>query len=1015
MGVHGWRERLGTRGRFPGQPRDWISPRRKRFWVLVSLAVYTLVGIFLAPWVTQRLVVAELGELLERPVTLERVRINPFVLSLEANDFAVREQDGRPLIGFERLFVNFQLSSLFRWAWTFREITLEGPSAAVRRDAEGQINLARLLPETSDEPPAEQDGGLVRLIVGDLRIERGRIAFTDQVPDPAFELPIGPVDVHLEGLSTLPDDRGRQRVVIETEGGARIAWEGTLQIQPLHSAGRLTASGPYVPVLYRYFQDQVTVQANQGSADLAFDYRFDLLDNGDISARVDDLDLAVRDVSIDQEGADILVVPELALEGAWLEYPERRAGATRYRISDPSVFLWRNPDGGLSVEQIAAAPATDSFTPDSAPAADREAPDDASPARLEDWELSLDEAVIENLALQFEDRTLQTPGLFEITDLDLAVSAISNAPGARFPVTLELALAPGGAIALDGEVGVLPAVTLDAVLGVTELQLAAIQPYVSEVVNVDIEDGLISTRSELTVREGEPFGASGDLRFATLSVADDQQGERLIGWQQIAVDRYVFSTAQNQLEVSDVLIGAPYVRLLIAEDQTTNFQQLLVESPVEDPELLEEDAAAPAEEDGATAAAEPLAITVGRVRVESGSADFTDLGLPLPFRAKIAELNGTVGTLDTTSQEPSEVRLEGQVADYGLARIEGSLLPLDPEQNTDLTVLFRNVELPDLTPYTIRFAGREIADGRMDLDLRYRVQEGTMAGSNSLMINDLQLGDRVEHPDAFNLPLGLAVALLKGPDGTIDVDVPVEGDVNDPEFRIGGVIVKAIVNLVTNIATSPFRLLGSLVGMEGDEEFDKLEFEPGRAELTPPERGKLTKLAEALNLRPQLTLKIPPVWDPEIDADALRVLQTDARIESLLADTQAGDDEQMFAARRRDAVEMLFQGDFPDVDLEDVRAQFRTPVDPEQPEGESTLDQTAYIAELRDRLVAASGVSDAALEALAFGRATAVVSALTEAAEIDAARLRIEDPREADVTEDGWVQMTLEVDAGEGA
>lgn len=1009
-----------VRQRLWGTPRDWINPRRKRFWALSLLLLYTLAGFFIVPWVARQQIIDQVGELVDRPVTLEVLRVNPFVLSVEARDFAITENDATRMLSFERLYVNFQLSSLFRWALTFREITLEHPSLAFVRFADGRTNLAQLLvpaestPAQPAEAPADPDAGLLRVIVDEFNLVGGGGTFTDQVPDTDFVQAVGPIDVRIRDISTLPEDSGRQRVAVRIGDGLDVAWQGSLQIEPVHSAGRLTASGEFLPLAYRYFQDQVDVQVTDGKVDLAFDYAVALNDAGTFRANVTELQVDVRDVRVTQADRVIVDLPELRLEGGHLAYPEQRLGARRVSVAAPKLLMWREADGTSNIDQIV----TPAPTSESATAKEDEAPadvtdTDASAAGA--WALSLERFEVSDLQFDFDDRTLRDPEPIGISDFDLRLENLDNAPDSRFPLTLSFKSNAGGRVTLDGAMGALPAPHLDAELTVDDLALVVAQPYLNDLAVVKIDGGAVSTSSRLAVSAEEPLSVTGQLSVDSLSIASRQPEERLVGWQRLGVDEFNYSHAAGALEISEVSVSEPYARLLIAEDRTTNFQQLM-RQPETAPETATETAAETAEDSNDPAA--PVKLTIGRVAIDGGSADFSDLSLPLPFRTRISALEGEMSTLDSSSTEPSQVRLDGQIEDFGLARIQGALMPLGITQNTDVELLFRNVALPDLTPYTIRFAGRRVADGRMEVDLRYQVKDGRMTGQNSVVISDLELGERVEHPDAFDLPLNLAIALLKGPDGRINMDIPVDGDVNDPQFRIGGVIAQAVANVITGIVSSPFRLLGRLVGMES-EEFDRVEFEPGSAALTPPERQKLSKLGEALNMRPQLALQVTGVVDPDADRRALQTLTTQARIDAALA--ERSDDEEspqtMLGERRREAMEALFAADFPETSLEDVRAEFRQPAAEDGANDTTRLDETAYVAELEQRLIAAAHVDDAQVQALGRDRAQRVSGWLVENADIDPARIALAETVSGSA-DSGWIAMELEVTAtgnGRGA
>lgn len=1023
--------------------KNWISLRRKRFWILFAVLAYTLIGFLLVPWIFERQVVHLLGTQLERPVRIEGVRFNPYLLSLEARGFAITEADGSPLVAFERLYVDFQLSSLFRWAWTFREITLERPRVEFVRFPDGSTNLGRLAgaapaPESPDEPP-DAETGLVRIVVQQFDLIEGSGRVTDQVPATTFSAPLGPIDVTMHEISTLPDAQGRQQVVVRTERGGELAWQGTLGLAPLHSAGRFTAEGPFLPLAYRYAQDALGFRLEQGELELGFEYEATLDGARGLAASVRDLELALLDVRIVQDGQDVVLVPEVRLEGGHAAYPEQTAGAARLFVRAPELFGWLEPDGTPSVLRMTApgapgAPGAEAAargTVGSVGDPAQEAPASPSPTAeaassageggdagtlLDDWVLALERFELIDLALGVEDRTLRRPGRVEITNLDMAVDGLDNTAGARFPVVVEAALAPKGELALAGAFGVLPTPVLDAELSVEGLGLAALQPYVDDVVDLEIEDGHLDATVDLKVTAQEPLGARGELRIRDFAVRDRIRDQRLLAFRSLSLAPFDVSAGAAAVAVSEVLLEAPYVRLDIARDGTTNFGALLASGAqgTEDGEPEGEidgagGASAPSPEEAREPAALPVAVTVGRIRLEAGSADFSDLALPLPFRTNIMGLRGELSALDTASAEPVRIRIEGQVADYGLARIEGGLLPLGPTEQTDIDLLFRNVELPDLTPYTIRFAGREIDEGRMDVELEYRLEGGRLVGRNNIVVGDLVLGEKVQHPDAMDLPLGMAVALLKGPDGTIDLEVPVEGNVDDPQFRIAGVVMGAFRNVIGNVVASPFKLLGSLVGAGDSAEFGQIEFEPGSAEVTPPEREKLHKLAEALSLRPQLALDVSGAFDPEADLRALKERTVAQRIEQALAGQASA--EALLRERRRAAVESLFAQNFPEVELESVQAAFRRPEDAAAPDGAQVLDSTAYVAELERRLVEHAPVGAAELEALAAERVAALHVALLEDSDVDPGRIRSGAPVPVDATDDGWIRMELDVSA----
>jgi hypothetical protein len=299
----------------------------------------------------------------------------------------------------------------------------------------------------------------------------------------------------------------------------------------------------------------------------------------------------------------------------------------------------------------------------------------------------------------------------------------------------------------------------------------------------------------------------------------------------------------------------PFGKVIIFEDKSINLQRVLRRQPADAP--ITEDAAGP------PSAGQPDAfpLAVERLRIVGANAEFADLSLTPQFGTLMHDLGGVVTGLSTDPATTAQVELDGKVDEFGSARVRGSVQPFRATDFTDLTLTFRNLEMTTLTPYSGKFAGRKIDSGKLSVDLEYKIKDRQLAGENKFIVNKLKLGERVESPDAMNLPLDLAIALLEDRDGIIDLDLPVSGSLDDPQFSYGKIIWKALVNVLTKLVTAPFRALGKLLGVSS-EKLESVEFDPGSSALLPPEQEKLKTIAEALAKRPALTLTLAPGLRP---------------------------------------------------------------------------------------------------------------------------------------------------------
>lgn len=224
----------------------------------------------------------------------------------------------------------------------------------------------------------------------------------------------------------------------------------------------------------------------------------------------------------------------------------------------------------------------------------------------------------------------------------------------------------------------------------------------------------------------------------------------------------------------------------------------------------------------------------------------------------------------------ADVDLRGKLENYAPLEITGKINPLRNNLFLDLKVDFKDMDLSPLTPYSDRYAGYTIEKGKLSLNLEYRIVDRKLTSSNNVFLDQFSFGEPVESPDATKLPVRLAVALLKDRNGEIKLDLPVNGSLDDPQFHLGSVIVKIIVNLLTKAATSPFALLGAIFG--GGEELSYLEFDYGKDTLGKAGEAKLKTLSKALHDRPSLKLEIAGYVDREKDREALRQSLFDRKV-----------------------------------------------------------------------------------------------------------------------------------------
>jgi hypothetical protein len=967
----------------------WLNPRRKRFWAIFAVLVYTVAGFFLVPLLIKNGIINSVRDDLGREARIGKTAVNPYLLTLRIQDFELDDRDSVKLVGFDEFLVDFELSSLLHWAWTFREINLTGSYFYFERFDPDDSRLSRLLADASANQPADpasEEKGLPRLLIKSIRISDGSGDLVDNVPSTPVDTHLGPINIEIHELSTLPDLSGNQSVTIALENGETLSWRGSLALSPFVSAGELVLSGSRLDKTTAYLKAILPLDTMSASLSARFDYRIQLGLEGEPDIDIDNMQVELTDLSV--AGLDpttrFLEIASASLDGGTLRYPEQTLQFRNLKIVEPKLVSWLDQSGELSLSQLVmesvSKPTGGADTADSG-----------------QWAAGINRVTIEQGAIGFTDHGVQPPAAMNIQDLQLTIDEISNQQGGAFPINLTGGLMEGGSFGLEGSLSLIPELKLTARAHSRGLPLSLGQPYAQKYARILINQGTFDSNLDISLEHGDQIKLGGAINIPGLAVVDSIENKPLIGWKSLEIDQFDLETVSQSLHLSRVIFEQPFMRLVINEDRTTNLNGLLIES---------DDAAAKSDQSDNT-----FSVIVGGMAIGQGAMDFADLSLPLPFATTITDLDGTISTISTDSIEPSSIRLEGQVDEYGLARIEGTMNILDPIQHTDVSVEFRNLLMSRLSPYTVQFAGQEIDEGKLDLDLGYFIDKGQLNGQNDIVLSDLVLGEKVDHPDAASLPLGLAVALLKDADGVIDIDLPVEGDINDPEFRIGGVVWQAITGLITKVVSAPFRLLGSLIGIDA-EDLGQFQFLAGRSDLTPPELEKIAQLEEALRQRPELTVEITGATDPQIDAPALQYQRLRQAVLDRLGEdaVKEVDENLMLDVEVRQIFESLFIERFPDVSLETLKAEYTAP--PANDAGaRPELDELAYSAGLRDRLLASEVISPEDLEALAAERAEAIRTAFLAGGQFDENRVVVATAVEVESEDGEWVVMELGVAA----
>lgn len=956
--------------------------------LLIGVALYSLLGFLIVPGIGLRIANQQLAQYSNAPARLERLQLNPF--SLEASLWGLHiGEPGQEHVAFERLRANLQLDSLWRGVLHLSAVELDKPQAQALLAKDGTLNLSQLfkLPTRAEplteEPPSEP----FPLRIDHIKLAGGNLRFEDLRPSEPIDFVYDDLSFELYNLSTLPDDSAEMTLVATGPRGGRIDWSGQLSLVPVSSSGSLKISDGNMQAFWPYVRDAVPLVLEEGVIDLATDYSLSLANSTQLLLHNTQVKIAPFAINA-PDGRPLAKLANLEISDTSLDLLKQQVVVGKIRSQQLQTWAAREADGQLDWQNL--------FATSTASSAQQESKTQTEAAPGKPWQVLLRDVQLRDYQVHLADRVPEQVVALELGPLDLDLQNFDSLGTSPFTLRLDTGLGKQGSLQAEGQAQLNPTT---ASLKVTSraIDLRVAQAYLSPLARIELRSGLLDSELDVALDATEPlaFSVTGKAQVNQLHTLDTLKERDFVRWQQLDLLGLNYRHGDS-LSIDKVQLNQPYARFIINEDLTTNVSDLLIAQPG-DP--------APAASTPATEpATPPLGIHIGEVTLTDGSANFADFSLTPNFATAIQQLNGRIGSLDSRAQKPASVDIAGKVDRYAPVSIKGSLNPFDPLDSLDIITQFKQVELTTLTPYSGKFAGYRIRKGRLNLDLHYRISQGKLNAENSVVVEQLQLGEKVDSPSAVDLPIRLAVALLKDTEGKIALSLPVQGDLNNPEFSVMPIVWQTLRNLILRAAQAPFKFIGGLVSGGAEIDLSTVHFNPGSSELDSSAQAALDLLASALKERPALRLEVEGISAQSSDGPLLaeqrlqrEYQNTYYKILQRRGDAVPAEAKQLEVAQ--DEQGPLLEGIY--------RARLK-----QQPPAEWTeLDEEQRAANLRDAVLHYWGKSQLLQRQLAQARASSIKDYLVERGALTDERIYLLDVGLGQAQADGRVATQLHLDS----
>jgi uncharacterized protein involved in outer membrane biogenesis len=1030
------------------------------------LLLYTLGGFLLVPRIARSEAISYVQHTLGRQLSVGSIKFNPFLFKVEVHDLKLSEANGATIASLSLLRLEFNaMASLVHRAWTLKEVRLEVPfvNALIGRD--GSFNLAELVPP-SEAPPDKGPPGkaaatpssasLPRVRVGVFSVQQGGVHFEDRSRGEPFSVSLAPIGFELTDFRTQPDFENRYVFTAASAAGERFKWSGQFDLRPLSSNGEFSIEALKATTIAAYLQDSLPCALNSGTLDLTGQYQFVSQGSAGPAISVTLPQVQVHTLTIAPKGADPSAVPWIALpevdvNDAKIVVNEHTVAVSGISLQRPALQVWREADGTLNLQKLAGAQnsaASSASAATTATASTASAPVPAAPSTPA-WKVALAKLSIVDADIAASDRSVKPTMKLRVAPLNLTVQNASS-EGTQ-PLSYELAtgLGEGGHLHTAGTVTLTP---LAAQVGIElkDFDLSALQPYIARQLQLLISEGRASSDLKIAYADKPPKGqpqlkVTGSAQVTDFGSQDSVTGEDLITWKVLRVSGLRYQMSPTSLEIERVYTKGLYGRVIVEPNGTINISTVIqgpgapaAPQSNASPASAATKPATPEPAATKTAATKtaapkrtatkgssksvaartgpapaptsvpPMPLNIRRIDIEDSTLNFADHSIEPNFSAGIVNLHGAIVGLSSAPSARAKITLDGQVDQFSPVQIRGEINPFSATGYTDVSLHFHNMELTTFNPYSGKYAGYSIQQGKLSTDLHYHIENRKLDATHHIVIDQLEFGAATESKQAVPLPIKLAVAILKDRDGVITLDLPeITGTIDDPKFRIGPLIWTFVVDLMKKVVTAPFAAIGALFG--GGPELSYVDFAPGSAELSDSETPKLTKLSSALVEKPKLRLDIPLHTINDADDDAL----SKAALDQAVASGGGGGPKR---APRGSAGASADQT----VRLNSLLLLYRQKFDkePEYPGEEGGKAQNpndpnatpaAHIAFLEQQLLPQFKPTSDERDALARARAQAVQGALLANKDLQPERVFLTE-RQSNRSENGRVRMELKLE-----
>ena len=855
-------------------------------------------------------------------------------------------------------------------------IGLSSLSVKAKRDKDGEIDWLEYIKidglqdsNESAEVPVEGNSTSPAwdVLVDDVLLEKIAVDFNDEGVSPAVLSRLNELNVYAKDITLAGEKPFTYNINMLVNDALKCNSKGSVAHAILDVKTDSRCSG-FDIAHYRPYIDEAANRELKVydlkllNAELGFNAKVDLQDVDEtIAVKVDDANVSLSKFELNKRSVNERLVDfsSFNIDGIKLDTLEKSVDIQKVSLNGLDIKTARYDDGTLNIDNLVAPKDSKPSTKATSKSKDEK-----------EYSVKLKHFALDAAQVGFNDKVLTPNVKSKIDRIFLNAYDIDAKENSWLKYRLYMRVNSKGIIKANGDLRHTP-LKQKGTLELQNISLTELTPYLQEKAFVKLTDGKLSLKSKTMYEKSSKkadLRVNGLLNVREFFVNDSRDDSTLLSFNNLGLKPFTFELFPNRLYIDEVDLDAFYVNAKIDENKQMNFAQLM--KPSDDNATGVEDT---------NASTEPaFPVKILKMNVALGSAEFQDFSIPIKFKTNIHDLNGVIYAISSVPGETTYVNIDGEIDKYGSTKLEGSINSANPKEYVDLDFNFKNLELNSLSGYSASFAGHEIDSGKLYLDLGYDVKNSELLGSNSVMIKQIQLGREIDDENVTSLPLGFVIGLLEDSEGIIEIDMPVEGNLDEPNFKYGALVMNTLGNLILKAVSSPFTFLGSMMGIDG-EALEYAEFEKGSRAILPPEREKLDQIAKMMSKRPKINLALTPTYDEVADT---RAIQTQKLIDLVVKESGIKNKKDHETVMTTNMLEDIYEEIKDDDTLDELEDRL-------EKEYKGNEFDRAYFSALLELCKDIQVVTKVELENLAKARTDAMLNYLVTGKSVEATRVML--------------------------